>query len=450
MFQNNVFLMKVLPFVLLFSLPFFCVKAQNPGLDQFFEGEKLKEAGSYREAVKAYEKAIEKEPENLEYKVTKCQCYLNLMEFKEAVNCFGKISEDHPENADVYEALGNLYAQAGAVDLAVDNYGAAAKYSKDNDQKLLYDLNIISMLFENDKLSQAGEYISAAGELFPEHFDIMYYKGAYLNAVGKHKEALETMKKVVGQLNTDTEYEGFAKYYYELGKAYYKMGEYERAADVLPKADYEPYKRRVYYMQSEFLMKKAEALSKLLFYKEALNITNLVLRMNSEHQKAIELKTNLISKKKADRAKIISEIEKSIDPDGDRIKQAEKHSKLAVMNFEEGNFEKAANHGEQYLFVKPKNLKMNYLVSIAQFNNGNSDSALETLKVLTRIPQSDAQLKANSFFAMGLIYKKENRLKDAYIAFKKSSYSRLGEVAASEIQEVKEALSISTNAKEGE
>ncbi|MBW1841194.1 MAG: DUF1411 domain-containing protein [Deltaproteobacteria bacterium] len=84
----------------------------------FEEGQKLQEAGSYKEASKKYEKTVKVDSKYAEAWSNLGYTYRKLGDFKKAVKAYKKALDLDPNLAEAHEYLGEAYAEKGKFDLA--------------------------------------------------------------------------------------------------------------------------------------------------------------------------------------------------------------------------------------------------------------------------------------------------------------------------------------------
>lgn len=84
----------------------------------FEEGQRLEDAGKYKEASKKYEKSVEADSTYAEAWSNLGHTYRKMGDFKKAVNAYNKAIKINPGLAEAHEYLGEAYAEKGKFDLA--------------------------------------------------------------------------------------------------------------------------------------------------------------------------------------------------------------------------------------------------------------------------------------------------------------------------------------------
>jgi len=165
---------------------------EAPGEKDFRMGNEWYSQGKYEEAAKAYQEAINKEPDEPVYYNNLGIVYSKLGRYEEAIEVYKKMLEIQPESYSANKNLGELYG-----------------------------------LQKNYK--EALPYFSKAVELSPDDPDAFYSLGACLMNTGANTKALETFSKVI---EIDPEY---SLAYYQLGMIYVNHNEKEKAIKNLEK-----------------------------------------------------------------------------------------------------------------------------------------------------------------------------------------------------------------------
>jgi len=84
----------------------------------FKEGQKLQEAGNYKDASKSYEKAVKADPKYAEAWSNLGYTYRKRGHFDKAVKAYKKAINLDPNLAEAHEYLGEAYAEMGKFELA--------------------------------------------------------------------------------------------------------------------------------------------------------------------------------------------------------------------------------------------------------------------------------------------------------------------------------------------
>lgn len=130
--------------------------------------------GNYDEAIKYFEKVIEKFPSSIEGYYNIGVCYLRIGEVDKAVASLEKAVELNPEAIESYFALGECYFTKGETEKAINTFTRAAELQPDN-PKAHYNLGIV--FYKHDMLDEALVSFNKVINLNPK-FSSAYYQAA--------------------------------------------------------------------------------------------------------------------------------------------------------------------------------------------------------------------------------------------------------------------------------
>ncbi|UCC38746.1 MAG: tetratricopeptide repeat protein [Candidatus Aminicenantes bacterium] len=143
----------------------------NPDLSK---GVDLFRLGNYDEAIKYFEKLIEKFPSSIEGYYNIGLCYLRKGEVDKAVASLEKAVELNPESIEAHFALGECYFSKGETEKAMSTFTQAVDLQPDN-PKAHYNLAIV--FYKHDMLDEALSSFAKTIELNPK-FSSAYYQAA--------------------------------------------------------------------------------------------------------------------------------------------------------------------------------------------------------------------------------------------------------------------------------
>jgi len=164
----------------------------SPGDKDFKLGNESFQAGKLEEAVKAYEEAIKKEPEEPIYYNNLGICLNKLGKYEEAIGAFKKMLELQPQSLSANKSIGELYG-------IMNNY------------------------------QEALPYFVKATEIDPSEPEAFYNLGACLMNLQDYPKALEAFSRVK-VLKPD-----YAQAYYQVGMIYVNQNNKEEAIANLEK-----------------------------------------------------------------------------------------------------------------------------------------------------------------------------------------------------------------------
>ena len=196
------------------------------------QAEKLRRADKLSDAIVYYDSAIMADPYNHKFYFEKGKCHVLLNEEFHAIQALEQTIRLRPDHIESYTRLAWLYERKEDYQQVIRCLDNAAKYHRDDVYKLEYKLRILKTLQLLDRFDEAAKHIEEAKSLVDEgsqnYIDILYYEAKFQNLNEEHEKAIETAKYALHTTNS-VENHHVAKFYYELGYAYYKKGEYRNA-----------------------------------------------------------------------------------------------------------------------------------------------------------------------------------------------------------------------------
>jgi len=173
------------------------VEAAVVGGADFVEAEKLYKEGKYKEAVEAFGKVIEGNPNYAEAYSNLGRCYLKLEQFDQAIDKLSKAIELKPALAVAHYYLGDAYLRKGELDKGKASLAKASELAPSDMQ---FHFNIAATYYNNDFTDEAIEEWLKVGVLDPEMDKIYYHLGLAYFKKADFKKAIENFEKFL-QIN---------------------------------------------------------------------------------------------------------------------------------------------------------------------------------------------------------------------------------------------------------
>ncbi|WP_375560306.1 tetratricopeptide repeat protein [Bernardetia sp. OM2101] len=391
---------------------------KGEGLDEYVVAEQLRMTQKFPQAIPFYDKAIAKEPENLEYLYNKCMCYYEGRNYPAAETCFQSVLEKKSNYIPAYEMLANTYKQKKDYGNAVKMYEKIIDIAEDDGEKFAYLFRTIDLLFRTGNVEEAGKFIKSANELFPGMPDLFYLQARYENTIGNHKKALELMTELMDVTGGETGI-GYDKDFYELGYTHFKLGNYaeaERAFSKITKGT--QFAGRAKEFSPEFLMKVADGYSKVYEFNDARQLLEIVIAMKDPFPDAQELKEYIDNK--ADKDTLLQslnfklemdekarngKLEGNQDPRKFMLNTPQKldiYGKLTKVYLEVANYDDALEFSRQYSAINPKNPLILFYQALALQKVGDDVEAESLLLAISSTPQINRNARAMAAFALGI------------------------------------------------
>jgi Tfp pilus assembly protein PilF len=156
--------------------------------------------------------------------------YLNKREFDKAVKQFRRVIQMNPKIVDAYNYLGVIFTETGKYELAKENLLIAANSEYYKTPENAY-ANLALLEVNHNKTNSALRYIEkglAHNKNFPPLYNI---KGIIHENMKEYKRAIYYYEKALSLLTEDD-----VSYLVNIGRTYSKMGEKNKALDILEKA----------------------------------------------------------------------------------------------------------------------------------------------------------------------------------------------------------------------
>ncbi|UAY52588.1 tetratricopeptide repeat protein [Ferruginibacter albus] len=142
---------------------------------------------NYAQARFHYRKAVHlnQEDSQLHYKIA-CT-YMNESEWERAIKSLEAAMRIHPSQSEYNLAMGQCYSESGKVEEAIQYFAQALKIKPKN---VNYWLELLRFLYKSDCFEEGVEYTDYAIKQTADKPIFLFYKSAFLFALGKSKEAL--------------------------------------------------------------------------------------------------------------------------------------------------------------------------------------------------------------------------------------------------------------------
>lgn len=391
---------------------------KGEGLDEYVIGEQLRMTLKFPQAIPYYDKAIAKEPNNLEYLYNKCMCYYEGRNYPAAEACFQTVLQKKTNYIPAYDMLANTYKQKKEYDKTIKMYEKVISIAEDDGEKFAYQFRAIDLLFRTGKIEEAGKYIKNASTLFPGMPELLYLQARYENTIGNHKKALGLMEELMESTGGETGV-GYDKDFYELGYTHFQLGNYAEAESAFSKITKgTQFAARAKEFSPEFLMRVADGYSKVYEFNESKILLEKVIKMKDAFTDAQELKAyienrvekdTLIQKLnfrlEMDEKARTGKLEGNQDPKKHLLNTQQKleiYGKLTKTYLEVANYDDALEFSRQYSAINPKNPLILFYQALALQKVGDEVEAESLLLAISSTPQINRNARAMAAFALGI------------------------------------------------
>ncbi len=217
------------------------------------EGNEQYRKGKLAEALKAYNQALEIDPENPDAWNNKGLILAVAGNYKEALNCHLKAVDMDPDNVDAISNIGMIHTKLDNSQKALEWYDKAL--SMDPNHQTTWN-NKGNLLSKMGQYQDALKCYDKALEINPEYMAAMNNKAVELIHLKRYDEALGLLNAVLKSRPL------FSEGWYVKGKAYVGMGDFEKAIICLERShrlnpDFHQAKRALDVLKTKLIQQPA-------------------------------------------------------------------------------------------------------------------------------------------------------------------------------------------------
>lgn len=407
----------------LLTLVFCCVTVlaafgQGPGKAAYQQAENLRKGKRYPEAIAKYDEAIKLEAGNYRYFFARGKCYYEMKEYDLALSSFEESIEYKKDNVFAYTLIAKIYRKKNDNANAVYYYDLAFQNEQDQQRKVGYKMEAIKLLLQDGKTADAQKHLQEVKAVEPNNLNILYFDAKISNENGDHQNARKNMEVATTKLEGQPPAQA-AKYWYELGFACNKMGDYACSQKAWEKAYFGKYKT--------LIDRERSINSPAFYYRIATSYYTGGDYDASREQinKALELQNNFsaaylllgkIDKKQGNYSSAIENYKKAANFEEDPAKKGKLLQVLGVLQADAGDYSGALASVNEALGKQPGNPQLVYLKALSHYHLRQYDSAINTLEPLLA-NTSDAATKSKYSFLIGMAAKNTD-VEKAKVMFK--------------------------------
>jgi tetratricopeptide (TPR) repeat protein len=407
---------------ILFLATSFAAQSQDGGLEFLLKAEDYKRNNRPKEAIDEYNKAIQADPANPEYVFRKGKTYILLKDMDNAIQCFEKTIQLRKDYLGAYTRLARLYAAKNKTNEAIEAFDNAFKYDSNPKEKVEYKINIIKLLMRADRFKESANHIADGLALDPNNLQLLFFNAHLNNKLGKHDLAVKDMLKAT-PLITSQDPRDFARFYYELGLGYYKLGKYAEAQQAFTKANFGPYKVKIFEMTHIYFQHLATAYYKVYELEESKKMAEQAIKIKPDFSPAHEMLVN-ISKMTLDQSAVIKQQKLAAEAKKEPVEKALALSKVAQSEIGAGLYNEAIASADACLAIQPTNYQVAFIKAVALSKLNKLNESMNIINdILNKFQGVDPETKAQVYFLQGLVFNKMKNPKAANEAFKKADQS---------------------------
>ncbi len=154
-----------------------------------------------QEALQAYDKAVEIDPDNATFLNLKGNTLYQLAlfnkdpeKYNESLETFEKVTQINPKFAPAWTGKGTVLAMLGRYNESIDAYDRAIEIDPDSAKAWLMKSEA---LFELGRYDEALDSINRSIEINPRNADALYMKAGYYGETGRIREALQAFNETL-------------------------------------------------------------------------------------------------------------------------------------------------------------------------------------------------------------------------------------------------------------
>ncbi len=430
--RNITFLITLL--FSIFPLLFIQLAAQHlgGGLDEYVQAETFRAKRQYTTAISLYDKAISKDPNNYKYFVQQGKCYYLLKRVDNAIRCLEKATQLKKDHVESYIALSKLYGYKRNTQKVINCLGIAAQFEENSQHRLSYRLHILKLLYSQGTVVGFPTHLKDARSISPQNPHVWYFSAWYHNQENEYAQAITDAETGLKLLN-DTK--DSPRFYFQLGYALHQIGEYQKAKNVLLKANVGSFKEKVFKMMPNYQYRLAQSYYTIFEYKTAKKHVEQTLKQDPNYTQGSELRGQLAISE-INHTAVIERLKIAVQHAKDYEAKARSYSELALLEFQNENYQDAVYSSDSCLIIQPLRYDVRFLRAVSLFNIGKTSEAITEMRQLSHLSNIPLSLKAQFTFATGVMYRKIGKNDFAIQYFKNVKHGDFRYAAQEEVRKL--------------
>jgi tetratricopeptide (TPR) repeat protein len=223
-----------------------------------------------------------------------------------------------------------------------------------------------------------------------------------------------------------------ARFYYELGYAMYKLGNYDMAFEAWQNANYGYYKNLINKFDPKNYFATAQSYYKVYEYGQAKEYLQLTLKMQHNFAQAHVLMAEISKKENNRHDEALVHYLEAVKNEQNSNTQFEMYKTITQGEMDAGKFGDAITYSKEALKIKPTEYSMMFLQAMAYYRLKNYTETVNILEVIVGIAGLDFETRAMYYFALATVRKAMGQNDKAKEAFKKADYGTFSRAAQME------------------
>lgn len=424
--------------VALFS--FQAIAQGTGGLTHFVNGTNYQRTGQHQKAIEEFNKALRSEPSNFKYLYSKAQSEFQVKDGDAAINSLNSLLKLKDDYAQAYVLLAKIYYQKGDFNKAASYYDLAAKYEENPEEKYKYKYSVTNKYIKDGNMKVAYEKAKELRAIAPKDLKAAYYLARIANKIKKYEDAITAITDIEPQIKT-MQAKDNAKYYYELGYAYYFVEDLAKSKTAFDKTATTKYAMMAEKFGAKYFCRLALAYQKFHENETCKKYLDQAEKIQKDLPEVHVLRAQLSKRMtgKTNNASTISHYESAVKTEPNPTKRENIYEKIAEMYLEAENFEGALRTSDEAIKLNANDAKAILNKINALYKLGKNKEALETAQNAIK-QKIEPPLMADITFLMGLSAKKlgdKNIAKQAFLQLNRTSLRDAAEVELKSMGELK-------------
>ncbi|WP_448518868.1 tetratricopeptide repeat protein [Rhodoflexus sp.] len=407
-------------------------------LDYYMKAEKLRTTKRFIEAIELYDRAIGLDPTNFKFYHSKAMSHFGLKDIPNTIAAMEKCIQLKKDFVPGLLLLAQCYKLSQKNNEYINTLNNAFKYETDIGKKVGIKTNIITVLMREREFARAKPHVMEARELAPSEVNLMYFEGKIHNELNDFKAAREVLNKLINTL-TEKDPKITAKYYYEMGYACYKLGQFDLAFDYWKNADYGYFRNLIARYNPRSYLGIALSYYKIYEFAKARENLDIAIKIQPNLTQAYMLQAE-IAKKELKQDGVIVAYQAALVNESEPAKKGEICKALAQALVDSQRFTEAINITAQGLKHTPGDYQMLFLQAIAYYRAKQYVEALKVLDIISGNQALDAENRAMVNFAIATIYRITDQPEKAKAAYKKAEFGSFARTVQLELAEMEGML----------
>lgn len=372
------------------------------GLEEYVQAETFRAKKEYTTAISLYDKAIAKNSSNYKYFVQQGKCYFLLKRIDNAIDCLEKATQLKENHVESYIALSKLYGYKGNRQKVISYLSKAAQFEENPQNRLSYRLHILKLLYSQEEVVGFPVHLQDARSIAPQNSHVWYFSAWYHNQEKEYAQAITDAEVGLKLLNDPKD---APRFYFQLGYALHEIGDYQKAKEVLNKANVGSFKEKIFKMMPDYQYRLAQAYYSIFEYKTSKQYVQQALKQDPTFAQANDLDGQLAIGQ-INHTAVIERLKVAVGYAKDYDGKARSYSELALLQFQNENYKEAISSSDSCITIQPLRYDVRFLRAVSLFNAGNTDEAITEMRQLSHLSNIPPTLQAQFTFATGVMYRK--------------------------------------------